>query len=105
MAVVNEAFAEKFFKGENPIGKHFGIDDITHSGDNEIVGVAANMRYITYDLKSPARAMFFLPSSQFGSFTKPNDVTGDKWSHYLYNVVLWFNGQTRCAGDAGAPRA
>ncbi|MGB6686700.1 MAG: FtsX-like permease family protein, partial [Terracidiphilus sp.] len=91
VAVVNEAFAEKFFKGENPIGKHFGIDDITHAGDNEIVGVAANMRYITYNLKDPARPMFFLPSSQFGNFTKPDELAGDKWSHYLYNVVLWFN--------------
>ena len=63
VAVVNESFAEKFFKGENPIGKHFGIDDITHAGDNEIVGVATNMRYVTYDLNKPARPMFFLPSS------------------------------------------
>ena len=93
IAVVNEAFAAKFFKGENPIGKHFGIDDITHAGDNEIVGVAANMRYVTFDLNGTARPMFFLPSTQFGSFTKPADVAGDKWSHYLYNVVLWFNGK------------
>jgi predicted permease len=93
VAVVNEAFAEKFFKGQNPIGKHFGIDDITHAGDNEIVGVAATMRYITYDLNQPARPMFFLPSSQFGNFTKQADVAGDKWSHYLYNVVFWFNGK------------
>jgi predicted permease len=91
VAVVNEAFAQKFFKGQNPIGKHFGIDDITHSGDNEIVGVAANMRYITYNLNKPAQPMFFLPSSQFGNFTKTNELQNDKWSHYLYNIVLWFN--------------
>jgi predicted permease len=92
VAVVNEAFAQKFFKGANPIGKRFGVDDITHAGDYQIVGVAANMRYITYNLKDPPRAMFFLPNSQFGNFTKPPEIAGDKWSHYLYNVILWLPG-------------
>ena len=26
VAVINEAFAKKFFQGENPIGQHFGPD-------------------------------------------------------------------------------
>lgn len=94
VAVVNEAFAQKFFKGENPIGKHFGIDDIAHAGDFEVVGVAANMRYITYDLKSPARPMFFLPSSQHVVYATPDDAGGEKWSHYFYNLVIWFPGHS-----------
>jgi len=92
VAVVNEAFARKFFKGENPIGKHFGIDDIGHAGDFEIVGVAADMRYITYDFKKPDRPMFFLPSSQHVVYSTPNDISGEKWSHYLYNIVIWLPG-------------
>jgi predicted permease len=93
VAVVNEAFAQKFFKGENPIGRHFGIDDISHAGDFEIVGVAANMRYITYDFKSPARPMFFLPSSQHVVYTAVADNAGEKWSHYFYNLVIWLPGR------------
>ncbi|HEY2467313.1 MAG TPA: ABC transporter permease [Terracidiphilus sp.] len=93
VAVVNEAFAQRFFKGQNPIGKHFGIDDISHAGDFEIVGVAANMRYITYDLKSPARPMFFLPSSQQIVYATASDVAGEKWSHYFYNLVIWLPGR------------
>jgi putative ABC transport system permease protein len=89
VAVINQAFADQFFKGENPIGKHFGIDGMKHAGDYEVVGVAANMRYVTYDFKKPARPMFFLPSSQFSKFDQPNEIAGDKWSHYLYNIVLW----------------
>jgi predicted permease len=92
VAVVNEAFAQMFFKGENPIGKHFGIDDISHAGDFEIVGVAANMRYTTYNLKRPARPMFFLPSSQHIAYNTANDVAGEKWSHYFYNLVIWLPG-------------
>jgi predicted permease len=93
VAVVNEAFAGKFFKGENPIGQHFGVDDMTHAGDFEVVGVTANMRYVTYDLKKPDRPMFFLPSSQFINFTKPAEIAGDKWSHYLYNLIIWAPGR------------
>jgi putative ABC transport system permease protein len=92
VAVVNEAFAQKFFKGENPIGRHFGIDDITHAGDFEIVGVAANMRYITYDLKNSDRPMFFLPSSQHVVYSTKNDNAGERWSHYFYNLVVWLPG-------------
>lgn len=92
VAVINEAFAQKFFKGENPIGRHFGIDDISHAGDFEIVGVAANMRYITYNLKDSARPMFFLPSSQHIVYTSANDIQGEKWSHYFYNLVIWLPG-------------
>jgi putative ABC transport system permease protein len=93
VAVINDAFAQKFFKGENPIGRHFGIDDISHSGDFEIVGVAADMRYTSYfDIKNIARPMFFLPSSQHVLYTTAADNAGEKWSHYFYNLVIWLPG-------------
>ncbi len=92
VAVVNQAFVQKFFKGENPIGKHFGIDDISHAGDFEIVGVAATMRYVSFDVKNPDRPMFFLPSSQHVVYSSKNDNTGEKWSHYFYNLVIWLPG-------------
>jgi predicted permease len=93
VAVVNEAFAKKFFKGENPIGKHFGMNEMAHAGDYEVVGVAADMRYLNYDLNSPDREMFFLPAVQHTKFTKLEDIQGENSNHYLANIVLWVPGK------------
>jgi predicted permease len=92
VVVINEAFAKRFFKGENPIGQHFGPDKAKYAGMWEVVGVAANMRYVTYETDKPERPMFFLPEAQTDKFTEPEEVAGDAWSHYLYNVVLWAPG-------------
>ena len=56
VAVINEAFAKKFFKGQNPIGQHFGPDRIKYSATFEIVGVVRDMRYMTYDYKDAGAA-------------------------------------------------
>jgi predicted permease len=93
VAVVNEAFAKKFFKGENPIGKHFGMNEMKRAGDYEVIGVAADMRYVNYDLKKPDRPMFFMPVDQRTPYTKPEDIAGDDASHYLENLVLWVPGK------------
>jgi predicted permease len=93
VAVVNEAFVKRFLKAENPIGKHFGLNEMARAGDYEIVGVAADMRYINYNLKDPDRPMFFLPASQRTPYTKPNEIAGDDASHYLENLVLWVPGK------------
>jgi hypothetical protein len=53
VAVINEAFARRFFKNENPLGKHFGPDKIQYASKDEIVGVVKDMRYMTYDYKDP----------------------------------------------------
>ena len=93
VAVVNEAFAQKFFKGENPIGKHFGADEMIHAGDYEIVGVAADMRYLNYGFKDPDRPMYFLPAAQHTNYTKPEEIEGEKGAHYLENLVIWAPGK------------
>jgi predicted permease len=93
VAVVNEAFAQKFFKGENPIGKRFGADEMIHAGDFEIVGVAADMRYLNYGYKEPDRPMYFLPTAQHTRYTKPDEIEGEKGAHYLENLILWAPGK------------
>jgi hypothetical protein len=92
VAVINETFAKRFFKGENPIGRHFGPDETKYSGMFEVVGVDADMRYLTYGLKEPNRPMFFLPQAQTSHFDEPSENAGEIWSHYLYNIVLWAPG-------------
>ena len=93
VAVVNEAFVQKFLKGENPIGRRFGADEMIHAGDYEIVGVAADMRYLNYGYKDPDRPMYFLPMVQHTKYTKPVDIEGEKQAHYIENLVVWAPGK------------
>ncbi|MGC2620964.1 MAG: ABC transporter permease, partial [Acidobacteriaceae bacterium] len=92
VAVINEAFAKRFFKNQNPIGQHFGIDKIQYSATFEIVGVARDMRYMTYDYKDPIKPMFWLPEAQTVQYDDPAFRSGELWSHYLYNIVIWAPG-------------
>ncbi len=92
VAVVNEAFAKRFFKDKNPIGEHFGQNRIKYATTYEIVGVAKDMRYMTYDYKDPIRPMFWLPESQTVQYDDPAFQSGEIWSHYLYNIVIWAPG-------------
>jgi predicted permease len=52
--IVNEAFARKFFKGENPLGKRFmeGVPGRPQSTDYEIVGMVADAKYVS--IREPA---------------------------------------------------
>jgi predicted permease len=92
IAVINEAFAKRFFKSQNPLGQHFGIDKIKYSATFEIVGVTKDMRYLTYDYKDPVRPMFWLPEAQTVQYDDPAYLSGETWSHYLYNIVIWAPG-------------
>ena len=92
VAVVNQAFVKKFFKGRNPLGEHFGIDKIKYSATFEIIGVTNDMRYLTYDYRKPVRPMFWLPEAQTVQYDDPAYLSGEIWSHYLYNIVIWAPG-------------
>jgi putative ABC transport system permease protein len=92
VAVINEAFAKRFFKGQNPIGQHFGPDKIKYSSTYEIVGVARDMRYMTYDYKDPIRPMFWVSEAQTVQYDDPAYASGEIWSHFLYNIVIWAPG-------------
>lgn len=92
VAVVNEAFVRRFFKGQNPIGRHFGPDKIKYASKYEIVGVVRDMRYMTYDYKNAVRPMFWLPEAQTLTWDDPAWQAGEIWSHYLYNIVIWAPG-------------
>ena len=92
VAVVNEAFAKRFFKNQSPIGQHFGIDRIKYAGTYEIVGVVRDMRYMTWDYKDPVGPMFWVPETQTVRYDDPIFAEGEKWSHYLYSIVIWAPG-------------
>ncbi len=100
VAVINEAFANRFFKGQNPVGQHFGPNRIKYSATYEIVGVSHDMRYMTYDYRKPVGPMFWLPETQTVAWDDPAFRSGEIWSHYLYNIVIWAPG---FRGDLEAP--
>ncbi|HXX22956.1 MAG TPA: ABC transporter permease [Terriglobia bacterium] len=62
VAVINQAFARRFFPKEDPIGQHFGMGTASHSGDYEIVGIVEDAKY--QDTRGPAYPTFFLPLLQ-----------------------------------------
>jgi len=61
VAVVNEVFANKFFPGLNPIGRHFAFEE-EKPIDVQIVGMAKNSLYSS--LKSAVPPVAYLPWSQ-----------------------------------------
>jgi predicted permease len=92
IAVVNEAFVRRFFKDQNPIGQHFGMNRIQYASTFEIVGVVRDIRYMTYDYKEPIYPMFWLPETQSVKYDDPQFNTFDLFSHFLYNIVIWAPG-------------
>jgi macrolide transport system ATP-binding/permease protein len=64
VAVVNREFVRKFLAdAPDPIGVHFGLDNMKSASDIEIVGVVADAKY--QNPKRPQRAMYFRPLMQF----------------------------------------
>ena len=61
VAIVNEAFARRYFPGENPIGRHIRIDPAHRTSEkpSEIVGIAGNVN--EYLGQAVPRPEFFEP--------------------------------------------
>ncbi len=86
VAVVDETFASKFFAGEDPIGKHFGMSTPGHGYDYEIVGVAKNTRYRSPG--SQARPIFFLPFTQTTQYGPNGDDRLAMGTLYAQSIQL-----------------
>jgi predicted permease len=74
-AIVNEAFAEQYFKNEHPIGRRFTLNDRIPL---EIVGLAANSKYYTLrDTDKPTVYMYALDTGDAGGLTLTVRTSGD----------------------------
>jgi predicted permease len=80
VAVINEAFARKFFRNEDPLGRHFG-QSAGASGAFEVIGVVKDARYLTNNLDQPSGPFFFLPEAQA-------DYTKSAGSLFLHDIVI-----------------
>jgi len=92
VAVINEAFAKKFFKDQNPIGQHFGQNRVKYSATYEVIGVAKDIRYMTWGVRKPVRPMFWTPEAQTVKYDDPAFNIGEVSAHFLGNIVIWAPG-------------
>jgi len=92
VAVINEAFAKKFFKNQNAVGQHFGPGKVKYSSTFEVVGVVRDMRYMTYNYKEPVGPMYWVPETQTVEWDDPAYASGEMSSRYLNNIVIWAPG-------------
>ena len=85
VAVINEAFGRQFFRGEDPMGKHFGQHGIGTEREYEVVGIAEDARYLSQGFDKPVGAFFFLPEPQH-DVVKGKDA--NPGSHFLRDIVI-----------------
>ncbi len=63
VAIVNEAFAKKFFAGRNPVGEHYSqMDGMVGRVDAEIIGLVKDAKYMR--LREEPRPTTYVPMAQ-----------------------------------------
>ena len=92
VAVVDEVFVKKFFKpGEEPIGTHFGLNEVQYSGTYEIVGVVKTANYT--DPSGHWRLpLLFVPLAQHAHYSANMAQMIEDRSHLIESVVLDLHG-------------
>lgn len=86
VAVVNEAFARRFFPNEDALGKHLGMNDPSHGGDYAVVGIVEDTKY--RDPQVPARPMVFMPLLQTVNYKSATDNAYQTWGNYIDSIQL-----------------
>jgi len=89
VAVVNEAFAKRYFGNQNPIGQHFGPAPEKNAGTYEIVGVVQNIHWVDRGLNDQVREMYYVPEAQTVHFDQPDLQSYELWSQNMYSIVIW----------------
>ena len=90
VAIVNQTFAKHFFPNQDPVGKHFGIDNIKYSGSFEIVGVFADFKMV--DPRGDLRPVFLRPlAQQFTGYVEPVMSRTESQSMFINAMILSFN--------------
>jgi predicted permease len=89
VAVVNQAFVKKFFKKEDPMGRHFGDFDQQYASTFQIVGIVADAKY--NNPREEPRPMYFRPLTQrLEGLTRPNFIMAEGRSLYINSITLHF---------------
>lgn len=95
VALVNQAFARKFFPHQDPIGRHFGMG-ANNSGSFEIVGVFADFKM--NDPRGEVTPLFLRPLTQrYLGYTDPAAISSEQSSMFVRSIIIEF---ARSPGDA-----
>jgi predicted permease len=90
VAIVNKAFADKYFKGVPALGAPFGPDPAMTT-EYEIVGIADNTKY--GNPHSEVVPMFFTPISQTTRYPRPRDMSAENTRHFASNIIVDYSGE------------
>ena len=93
VAVVNEAFARKFFGNRPPLGQHFGIGLPAYANTLEVVGVVRDTK--SGNLREAPQPMAFGALTQRIAYREEMLQASDKWDHFINGAQILFS------GDAG----
>jgi len=85
-AVINQAFAKKFFAASDPIGQTVGIGGVEHSADFEIVGVVDDVKHA--NANQPVKTMLYLPGFQAGDYPDASGRNVQGRSMLLRAIVI-----------------
>jgi len=89
VVIVNQAFAKRFFPGQDPIGKHFGMGKPENSGTFEIAGVCADFKMT--DARGEAHPVYFrLMGQQFMGYKDLDWAAAEEASMYANFIILDF---------------
>jgi predicted permease len=92
VAVVNEAFVQRFFKtDEDPIDQHFGLNLPANVGTYRIVGIVRDAKFAGFALNRPARPMFFVPLAQTVNYQHEAMRRLELQSHFVRGLLLVTN--------------
>ena len=76
VAVINEAFARKFFKNEDPDRKTLRTAGVGSEREYEIVGIAKDARYLTFSSTSRLARSSFCPKRSTTFLRAPDAQSG-----------------------------
>jgi predicted permease len=89
VAIVNESFANHFFKSnEDPLDQHFGLDMPENAGTFRIVGVVRDAKFAGFALNRPAFPMFYVPLAQNVDYKQDLMKMVELKSHYIGGIML-----------------
>ncbi len=89
VAVVNEAFARRFFKaGDDSLGQSFGLDLPENATTFRIVGIVRDAKFAGFALDQAARPMFYVPLAQTVRYANPLMQRIEHQSHFIGGLML-----------------